>query len=227
MNELLDIVVSGQEEVLGFLSEGGVVIWLIALLAVLTLTVIIWCLLRLSMSGVWTGGHKTEKAIRHWRAGEVDAAVQTVAHRRSIRATVAHTAFVNLSIPAYTEQHALSEVERVAKRKLAETRAGLKFLELIATIAPLLGLLGTVLGMIAAFQAMQDAGVRSDPADLAGGIWEALLTTAAGMAVAIPATMAVSWLESQIDRLRLDLEDVATRIFLPRHEPVSEVQKAA
>jgi biopolymer transport protein ExbB len=62
-------------------------------------------------------------------------------------------------------------------------------LELISTIAPLLGLLGTVLGMIAAFQALQESGSRADPAILAGGIWEALLTTAAGMAVAIPASI--------------------------------------
>ena len=87
-------------------------------------------------------------------------------------------------------------------------------LELIATIAPLLGLLGTVLGMIAAFQALQAAGSRADPAILAGGIWEALLTTAAGMAVAIPASMALTWFESVVDRLRLEMEDFATRIFL-------------
>ncbi|MCE8471205.1 MotA/TolQ/ExbB proton channel family protein, partial [Rhodovulum sulfidophilum] len=86
--------------------------------------------------------------------------------------------------------------------------------ELIAVIAPLLGLLGTVLGMIDAFQALQSAGAAADPADLAGGIWEALLTTAAGMAVAIPAAVALSWFESVADSARADMEDLATRLFL-------------
>ena len=97
---------------------------------------------------------------------------------------------------------------------MAETRSGLRALELIATIAPLLGLFGTVLGMIAAFQELQASGSRADPSALAGGIWEALLTTAAGMAVAIPASAALTWFESIADRLRHDLEDIATRIFV-------------
>jgi biopolymer transport protein ExbB len=108
---------------------------------------------------------------------------------------------------------AREETTRFAKAELAEARSGLRVLELIATIAPLLGLLGTVLGMIEAFQALQDAGSRADPAALAGGIWEALLTTAAGMAVAIPASMALTWFESITDRIQGDLEDIATRIF--------------
>ena len=116
--------------------------------------------------------------------------------------------------PTLDTDAAQSETERVARNLLAKARGGLRPLELIATIAPLLGLLGTVLGMIAAFQALQAAGSRADPAILAGGIWEALLTTAAGMAVAIPASMALTWFESVVDRLRIEMEDFATRIFL-------------
>jgi len=109
---------------------------------------------------------------------------------------------------------AREETARVAKRLLHEARAGLRALDLIATIAPLLGLLGTVLGMIAAFQALQTTGARADAAVLAGGIWEALLTTAAGMAVAIPASMALTWFDSVIETVQTDMEDAATRIFI-------------
>ena len=77
---------------------------------------------------------------------------------------------------------------------------------------------------MAAFQALQSAGSRADPATLAGGIWEALLTTAAGMAVAIPAAMALTWFESVLDRLRLEMEDAATRIFL---RPLADKDGAA
>jgi hypothetical protein len=93
---------------------------------------------------------------------------------------------------------------------LLQARSGLRALELASTIGLLLGLLGTVTGMIAAFQALQEAGARADPATLAGGIWEALLTTAAGMAVAIPAQIALAWFEGVVDRLAAGAE-------LPRH----------
>ena len=68
--------------------------------------------------------------------------------------------------------------------------------------------------MIEACQALQGSGGRADPSTLAGGIWEALLTTAAGMAVAIPAALALAWFEGVIDRVAADMEDLATRVFL-------------
>ena len=114
---------------------------------------------------------------------------------------------------ALTPDGAREETTRIARALLAELRGGLRPLDLIVTIAPLLGLLGTVLGMIAAFQALQDAGGQTDPATLAGGIWEALLTTAAGMAVAIPAAAALTWFDSIADRLQAEMESYATRIF--------------
>ena len=112
------------------------------------------------------------------------------------------------------EAQAREEAMRLARRLLVEARQGVRGLEVIATIAPLLGLLGTVLGMIAAFQALQGAGAGADPTVLAGGIWEALLTTAAGMAVAIPASVALSAFEGWADRLQSTLEDGLTRIFV-------------
>jgi len=75
-------------------------------------------------------------------------------------------------------------------------------LELTGLIAPLLGLLGTILGMIEAFRALQESGAQADPAVLAGGIWEALLTTALGLAVAIPAIIAFNLFENRIEVFR-------------------------
>ncbi|MEL6794233.1 MAG: MotA/TolQ/ExbB proton channel family protein, partial [Pseudomonadota bacterium] len=144
-------------------------------------------------------------------AGRVDEALAVVEGRSGVRSRLVAAAIA--ARRDMGEAAAREEVARVAKGLIARARAGLRGLELISTIAPLLGLLGTVLGMIAAFQALQEAGSRADPAALAGGIWEALLTTAAGMAVAIPASAALVWFESVIDRLRLDMEDAATRIF--------------
>jgi biopolymer transport protein ExbB len=126
------------------------------------------------------------------------------------------------------DEAAREETGRVAKRLLGQAAGGLRALELIATIAPLLGLLGTVLGMISAFQALQQAGSKADPSLLAGGIWEALLTTAAGMAVAIPASAALTWFEAVIDALRQDLEDLSARIFIaPLPQDAKPVKLAA
>jgi biopolymer transport protein ExbB len=86
-------------------------------------------------------------------------------------------------------------------------------LEVIASTAPLLGLFGTVLGMIAAFAQLEAAGSRVDPAILSGGIWEALLTTALGLAVAIPTLAAVNWIDRRIERSAQATESALSAIF--------------
>ena len=197
-----------------FLVLGGPTIWAIAALSVGGLAVILWKLWRLIRFGAWSGGAHTAAAVALWGEGREEAAMARLDGRRSLRAALALAAMRARRDPTLDAAAAQAETERVARGLLAEARRGLRALDLISTIAPLLGLLGTVLGMIAAFQALQQAGARADPATLAGGIWEALLTTAAGMAVAIPAGIALSWFESVIDRLRHDMEDTATRIFL-------------
>ena len=87
-------------------------------------------------------------------------------------------------------------------------RSNIRTLEVIAVIAPLLGLLGTVIGMIDAFQQLEAAGNRVDPSVLSSGIWEALLTTAAGLTVAIPVVVATTWLNQRLDTLSHEMDHV-------------------
>lgn len=96
-----------------------------------------------------------------------------------------------------------ARLEAEAETGLAPLEGGFRMLDTVAQLAPLLGLLGTVLGMIEAFQALQSAGSQVDPSALAGGIWAALLTTAAGLTVAMPASVALTWFEARIDEERL------------------------
>lgn len=194
-----------------FLTRGGPALWVIAALSVLTAALILWKFWDLARLGAWSRG-PSEAAVADWRRGARDAAVTRLASRNGLRARVSRRA-METRLDALPEAAAREETQRVGKLALMNARRGLRALELIATIAPLIGLLGTVLGMIEAFQALQAAGNRADPAALAGGIWQALLTTAAGMAVAIPAAMALSWFESICDRVQVDMEDLATRIF--------------
>lgn len=194
------------------IGRGGIVMWIIAGLSVLTLALVLWKIWRLTLSGLWRRA-EAERAVALWVAGRDGEAQASLAMPRGIRARVVAQAMAALGDPTLSRESARDEVLRVARRELNATRSGLRALELISTIAPLLGLLGTVLGMITAFQALQSTGTQADPTILAGGIWEALLTTAAGMAVAIPAGVALVWIESLADGVQADLEDAVTQIF--------------
>ena len=102
---------------------------------------------------------------------------------------------------------------RLGGDTLEQLRSWFRPLEVIATLAPLLGLFGTVLGMIQAFQQLEAAGNQVNPAILSGGIWEALLTTAAGLAVAIPTVAALNWLERRTERFAHDTDSAVARLF--------------
>ena len=105
------------------------------------------------------------------------------------------------------------EAARLASDRIEALRSYLRVLEVIAGIAPLLGLFGTVLGMIEAFQQLQNAGSQDNPAVLSGGIWEALLTTAVGLAVAMPVVVVLAWLERTVDGVTHEMETVVTQVF--------------
>lgn len=104
-----------------------------------------------------------------------------------------------------------SEMARRGSALIRELESWLRALSGIAHLSPLLGLLGTVLGMIRAFMAVEAAGSRVDPAMLSGGIWIALLTTAFGLLVAIPAMAAFYWLEGRLDSFAATLKDACAR----------------
>ena len=216
---------SSVSALLVFVRMGGPVMWAIAGLSVLTVALILWKLMRLLSFGAWSGGQHTGRAVALWRDAQQAQAMALLGARTSHRARLALAAMQAAQDPALDRDAAEAKTARVARGLLAQARAELRGLELASTIGPLLGLLGTVTGMIAAFQALQEAGARADPATLAGGIWEALLTTAAGMAVAIPAQVALTWFDSVVEAMRHDMEDAATQILHAR--PDVPAKKAA
>src|SRR5215475_6171797 len=102
------------------------------------------------------------------------------------------------------EEAGLAEVPRLEEK--------LNLLATIAQLAPLLGLLGTVLGFIKTFMLMQRAGLNTHFIQLSDGIWQALICAAAGLAVAIPAHAAYNYLVSRVNSIVLDMERAATEI---------------
>lgn len=190
-------------------DTGGPVLALLGILSVLTLALILWKALALASAGAFARQAAT-RAAAAFAAGDRAEAERLAQGRGPALAVLRAAIELRARLP---EPAAREEVERIAREAIDAQRGGLRALDLIGTLAPLLGLLGTVLGMIAAFQGLEEAGARADPALLAGGIWEALLTTAAGMAVAIPALAAHGWFESVLEKLTATVENSATRVF--------------
>ncbi|MFO7907750.1 MAG: MotA/TolQ/ExbB proton channel family protein [Planctomycetota bacterium] len=106
------------------------------------------------------------------------------------------------------EQAVIDTGERVTN----DLRRYLRLFNGISTISPLLGLLGTVLGMIRAFNAIVHSGAMGRPELLAGGISQALLTTAAGLTVAIPALIAYLYFVSRVDRLVISIDSLGQQV---------------
>ncbi len=128
----------------------------------------------------------------------------------------ARIVIVTIDSQKLNEEDKENQISIEGEKELRNLEYLLKPLEVISNIAPLLGLLGTVIGMINAFSKLEEAGSRVDPAILAGGIWEALLTTAFGLIVAIPALAAFYWLDGRVDKAREDIRHlvIKTNILL-------------
>lgn len=125
-------------------------------------------------------------------------------------------------------RHQIKEaIQDAALHEIPRLEKNLGILATVAHIAPLLGLLGTVTGMVRCFQLVQEKSAALNPVnpgDLAGGIWEALLTTVAGLVVAIPTFVAYNYLVSRVDGFILDMERSATELvnLLTEEEPSKE-----
>ena len=107
-------------------------------------------------------------------------------------------------------------VEDSAIREADKMKRSLRGLSIIAAVCPLLGLLGTVYGMIDAFQRTSSSGGAAKTADLATGIYEALVTTASGLTIAIPAMLLYQFLLSRVDGLIDHIDEVGTE-FITKH----------
>ena len=172
---------------------GGPVVVLMLGLSVLSLGVILWKVWQFFRLGV---GRNTQilAAITQWDAGNTDGAEKALLLSRNTLSEALHSKLGNAP---------KTRIEAKAGAHVAHLEAGFRVLDSIAQIAPLLGLFGTVLGMIDAFQALQEAGNSVDPSLLAGGIWVALLTTAAGLAVAMPTSLVLTFFDSRVARERV------------------------
>ncbi len=202
-----------------WLAAGGPVLEVLIGVSVVALAVILLKLYQFARLRIWSA-QGMEIALERWQAGHRDEALEALAGARHPVAQVTETTMRNLNRRGADESRVREETQRLASGWLEELNRYLRVLEVIGALSPLMGLLGTVLGMIDAFQQVQSAGNQLSPSLLAGGIWEALLTTAAGLTVAIPTVAALHALEHWVRRVGHRMEDAVTQVFTSR--PVAE-----
>jgi len=193
-------------------EAGGPVVAILLVMSVLALAITFLKLWHFALARI--GEHKVAReAVAAWRAGHRDEALAHARRSGSPTARLAACAIAAQQRPSAPPESVREEVMSLGADTLESLRSYLRPLEVIAALAPLLGLFGTVMGMIEAFQELEAAGSRVNPAALSGGIWEALLTTAVGLAVAIPAVAVHSWLDRRIERVAHDMDMIAAQIF--------------
>jgi biopolymer transport protein ExbB len=189
-------------------DTGGPVVVILMVVAVLTLAVVLYKLWQFMVAGV--GRHSAlSQAIVAWDMGDRSGAREALGRSTSYLAPVIAMA---MDSPANATMRLQAEAELL----FAKLERGFRMLDSVAQLAPLLGLFGTVLGMIEAFQALQDAGAQVDPSVLAGGIWVALLTTAVGLVVAMPTALALSWLEGRMEAERVLADKAILTVLAPQ-----------
>lgn len=207
----LETVRTNADRVLELIQTGGPVVAILVAMSVIALTIILAKLWQFRLAGVGAR-RRAREALRLWHDGDRDGALALAGRSRGVMAEAVARAMrgQRRGLP---EAKVREEVVRYGGDALQALRAWFRPLEVIASLAPLLGLFGTVLGMIEAFRQLEQAGNQVNPAILSGGIWEALLTTAVGLAVAIPVVALLNWLERKVDRLAHDMDSMVTRIF--------------
>ncbi len=136
-------------------------------------------------------------------------------------AQVVHAAIRHHDLPKPELRELLQEVAQLQVPRLEQH---LPLLATIGFLSPMIGLLGTVMGMISIFVRLQDKAGTATVADLAGGIWEALITTAAGLAIAIPCYAAYNYLLSRMGRIIRDMERAGIETLHALSEKVSIVE---
>lgn len=198
------------------LGTGGPIIALLTVLSLFSLT-----LIAVKVIQLWPargGAARRGEAFRQWCEGDKHAAQQSVAAGRSPADRVTAYAMQALA-KGFRGPRLEAELMRRGNEEVARMTGMIRTIELIAVISPLLGLLGTVLGMIQSFQELEMAEGAANASVLAGGIWQALLTTAAGLLVAIPAAVGAGLLSARIDSAAQVIESAVGELLLIDENP--------
>lgn len=182
----------------------------LAVLSILGLAVSIFKVIQFNRLGVGQEA-KAESIVANWLGGQPEEAIRIAAKRDFVLGRVLQAVLSALRARPSDSAYAEELGRQTALVEVGALTARMRLLEMIIQAAPMLGLLGTVVGMIQAFSTLASAGNGViDPAELAGGIWTSLATTAVGLAIALVAYFIAIWLEGRIERERLAIETLVS-----------------
>ncbi len=199
-----------------WLDAGGPIVAILGFLSIYSLALI--ALKLIHFRSTWSGGRQREAALKSWETDRREEAVGLVADSSNPVDQVLSAAMEGI-IARWDGALLREEIDRQANRQTERLGRHLRVLEVLAVVSPLMGLLGTVLGMIGSFQQLELAGGSANAAVLAAGIWQALLTTAMGLIVAIPAAVAANLLGARLEGLGHVMEDSVTRVLIAGKAP--------
>lgn len=189
--------------ILDLLEKGGPVVWVLAGYSVVALGIVIERVVFMFMMGRLPSN--AENAI----------GLDELTRQKGPEAAVA-------AAMLEAERQGAVDLERVALRagtqEVVRMERGLRTMAFLGNTAPLLGLFGTIIGMIKAFMVIERAGGKVDAQALAGGIWEAMVTTGVGLAVSLPTLLLLHLLEGMVDRRAHSIKRVASLIIEKRQK---------
>ena len=195
------------------INRGGPVMIAIGMCSIFSLTLILerlYYFLTLHL-GTDIEGHferlRTAVEAQQWKEAEALCATW--------KGPLARVVLAGLHAREGTPQEVDEAMEEAAHEEMPAVESHLRWLSTLAQVATLLGLLGTVTGLVRAFQVIQTksaGGNPVSPGDLAGGVWEALITTVAGLTVAIPTILAYNYLASRVTEVQFQMEKAAALI---------------
>jgi biopolymer transport protein ExbB len=188
--------------------KGGILMWPILLCSVIGLTVIIdrYIVLRKAKINIPAFMVRIRGMIKK---KDISGAIS---HCMEEKSPVANIVRKGLRKYKLGHERVKEAIENAGSQEISKLEKGLPVLATVAGIAPLLGFLGTVTGMISAFMIIEDLAGSVNPSDLAGGIWEALITTAFGLMVGIPALAFYNYFLTAVKKLVGDMETVANDV---------------
>ena len=195
-----------------FMQKGGPIMWPILLCSVISFAIIIERLIRIRQEQIDTKSFM-EQISKTLRRNKIMEALDLCDRTGGPIAVVLKAGILKHD---RSRNEIREAIEDASIHEVPRLERNLPVLSTVAQVAPLLGLLGTVTGLVKAFQVIESKATLLNPVnpgDLAGGIWEALLATTFGLCVAIPTYVAYNYLVSRVDGFVLDMERSATDLM--------------
>ena len=200
------------EFLLTYFDKGGFIFVLLLMISLVSITIIIYKIFQFFFIDN-ANAEKLEILIQESASiREFENKISFLNNKENIFFSTIEYASAIFEKKTINDEDKVNAIKIHVQKKVNKVESFLSVLEIIAQVSPLLGLLGTILGMIKSFTELEVGGSNIDPSILAGGIWTALLTTAIGLIVAIPALVAFHFFEKRVLSIKNKLNNLLLQL---------------